>query len=168
MELIGNWAAEGSDPGVCIAEAVNVTRPIIDWGWRATREVLTMFDARTIAEANGAQLRALGGTGQGIIGAFGSVGLRADGNEGRFLDLPGLRELGEFTNAEQLAGLGILIEHHLPEGMALRKIDRGAVYKTSGWVRPRLVQGKAVWPVEWSEEQHEWIGIDRKKSRPLE
>jgi hypothetical protein len=174
MDLIGEWAAEGSDPGVCIAAADRVCRDMIDWGWRATRDVLTMDEAFSIAGSNGVQLRALGGTGQGIIGALGSVGLRADGNEGRFLDLPGLRELGDYVNAQELARLGIRVDHHLPVeagvsgNVRVTTEPRAAIYKTSGWVRPRLIQGKPVWPVEWSSEQNEWIPIDRKKSRPLE
>ena len=36
-------------------------------------------------------------------------------------------------------------------------------YKTLNWVRPRLVGGRAVWPVEWSDDEHAWIPVDRKK-----
>ncbi|MDP9175970.1 MAG: hypothetical protein M3O30_19200 [Planctomycetota bacterium] len=174
MELIGEWAAEGSDPGVCIAASDTVPDAVCEWGWRATREVLTMDEAVSVARAGGLQLRALGGTGQGIIGALASVGLRADGNEGRFLDLPGLRELGEYVTAAEVTKLGIELDHRIPDGNQnqdpprVRGDGNLAIYRTMGWVRPRLVQGKAVWPVEWSEEHHEWISVDQKRSRPLE
>jgi hypothetical protein len=175
MDLISQWSATGSDPGVCIARADAVPRQVIDWGWRATREVLELEQATTTASAAGVRLRALGGTGQGVIGALGSVGLRASGNEGRFLDLPGLRDLGECTRLEELARIGICVEHET-------SVDAGAnaerqhapadgqntMYMTLNWVRPRLAGGRAVWPVRWSSEHDAWIPVDQKKSRPLE
>ena len=174
MDLIQEWAAEGSDPGVCIALADAVPPAVSDWGWRATREVLTMDEARAVAKANGMWLRDLGGTGQGIIGALGSVGLRADGNHGRYLDLPGLRDVGEFVSREELSLMGIQIEHQEPMHVGAANTSRtsaagtAGAYKTMGWIRPRLTNGKPVWVVEWSEEQHAWIPVDRKRSRPLE
>jgi len=156
-KLIADWSADGSDPGVCIVDVESVRPAIIDWGWAATRRVLTMDHAQLVARDYGIQLHALGGTGQGIIGAMASVGLRADGNEGRFLHLPGLRDLGEYATRDELTRLGIHIERRGEQGAD------DAVYKTLGWVRPRLVLGKPVWPVEWSAEHHVWIPIDRKK-----
>ncbi|HZL37442.1 MAG TPA: hypothetical protein VFC78_19145 [Tepidisphaeraceae bacterium] len=174
MDLIQTWSAQGSDPGVCICPARAVPRAVMEFGYRATREVLTMDEARAVAQSAGLHLRALGGTGQGIIGALGSVGLRAEGNNGRFLDLPGLRELPDPVRAIDMEKLGIKVEHRftagalLPDAAAPRENANGALYRTFGWIRPRLIRGKAVWPVEWSEEHNEWLPIDRKRSRPLE
>jgi len=173
-DLVAEWSAEGSDPGICIAPAAAVPPTVMDWGWRATREVLGMEQANAVARAGGVELHALGGTGQGIIGALGSVGLRADGNEGRFLELEGLRELGESTSPTELARLGIELQHCIGgEVESMEAADEyvaghGAIYKTLNWVRPRLIQGRAVWPVEWSDEHDAWIPVDRKISRPLE
>jgi hypothetical protein len=171
IDLIAEWSAEGSDPGICIA-ALDAVRPgIVQWGWSATREVLTQDRAAAIAEQNGLCLRALGGNGDGIIGALASVGLRSDGNEGRFLDLPGLRRLAEFVDIAELAEIGIQVDHHMPQGAAQSdtagKAGNGSRYKTLNWVRPRLVGGRPVWPVEWSDDEHAWIPVDRKKTRPL-
>jgi hypothetical protein len=162
MDLVREWSAEGSDPGVCVAAQESIRQPIMDWGWAATQRILTMPEAQSIARAAGVQLEPLGGTGQGIIGALAAVGLRADGNEGRFLHLPGLRELGEFTTLEELTRLGITIEHHGPQPA------QGVEYRTMNWVRPRLIGGKPIWPVQWSAEHHAWIPVDRKKERPLD
>ena len=164
--LIVEWSAEGSDPGICIAALGEVPSEVMEWGWAATREVLAMDRAVALAEEYGICLRQLGGSGGGIIGALGSVGLRADGNEGRFLDLPGLRMLGEFAEIGELARIGIEVDHRQPNGE--RIAHSGAKYKTLNWVRPRLVGGRAIWPVEWSEDEHVWIPVDRKKTRPLE
>jgi tRNA(Ile2) C34 agmatinyltransferase TiaS len=166
VDLIVAWAAEGSDPGLCIAMRDEVPAGIVEWGWRATREVLTRDQALAVADAQGICLRPLGGTGNGIIGALAGVGLRADGNEGWFHDLPGLRTLGEFVDLRELTQIGIQVDHRLPDGVKIARDQ--ATYKTLNWVRPRLVCGRPVWPVEWSEDERAWIPVDRKKSRSLE
>jgi tRNA(Ile2) C34 agmatinyltransferase TiaS len=172
IDLITQWSADGSDPGICVIDSERVPSEVVAWGWDATREVLEMNRARDLALAHDICLRALGGNGQGIIGALASVGLRADGNEGRFLDWPGIRELGEIVTLKELTDLGIQLDHHSPvtsgsDGFPAIA-DNYAPYKTMNWVRPRLVRGRPVWPVEWSEDEHAWIPVDRKKSRPLE
>jgi hypothetical protein len=164
--LIAEWSANGSDPGICIAVLGEVPTEVMEWGWAATREVLTMDRAVMLAKAYGICLRPLGGSGEGIIGALASVGLRADGNEGRFLDLPGLRMVAEFVDLSELTQIGIEVDHRLQNGVKIAR--EGAKYKTLNWVRPRLVGGRPVWPVEWSEDECAWIPVDRKKSRPLE
>jgi hypothetical protein len=162
MDVIRQWSAEGSDPGVCIAAADAISKLVKDWGWAATQRVLEMPEAHRIARAANLRLESLGGTGQGIIGALAAVGLRADGNHGKFSDMPGLRELGEYTTAEELSRLGITIEHRgsQPSGTAQ--------YRTLNWVRPKLIGGKAIWQVNWSEEHHAWISVDRKTEHPVE
>jgi hypothetical protein len=164
--LIAEWSADGSDPGICITDLGEVPSDVMEWGWSATREVLTRDRAVVLAKAHGICLEPLGGNGEGIIGALASVGLRADGNEGRFLDLPGLRLLGEFADMRELTQIGIQVDHRLSNGVRIE--HNGTKYKTLNWVRPRLVGGRPVWPVEWSEDEHAWIPVDRKKSRPLE
>ncbi len=164
--LIAEWSADGSDPGICIAGLGEIPSDVMKWGWAATREVLTKDRAVTLAKAHGICLLHLGGDGEGIIGALASVGLRADGNEGWFHDLPGLRMLGEFVDIRDLTQIGIHVDHRLPNGVKIA--HNGAKYKTLNWVRPRLVGGRPVWLVEWSGNEHAWIPVDRKKTRSLE
>jgi hypothetical protein len=169
--LIAEWSADGSDPGICIAALSEVPSGVMEWGWAATREVLATDRAVTLAKANGLCLRPLGGNGEGIIGALASVGLRADGNEGRFLDLPGLRMLKEFVDINELTEIGIHVDHRKPVGTDASNAgiaQKGSPYKTMNWVRPRLIGGRPVLPVEWSEDERAWIPVDRKRSRPLE
>ncbi len=139
FDLVGQWSAEGSDPGVCIAAAEAATQEIVAWGESAMRDVLTMEDARALARRSGLNLRPLGGTGQGIIGALASVGLRIGGSRGRFVDLPGLRDLGERVTAMDLALMGIEVEHHEP-AVHGRVAGKKGVYKTLGWVRPAIMR----------------------------
>jgi hypothetical protein len=172
IELIRQWAADGSDPGICIIDQSVVPSDVMKWGWAATCEVLFKQAGIDLARSHGINLHPLGGTGDGIIGALASVGLRADGNEGRFLDLPGLRMLGDVVGIGELSEIGIQVEHHEPScagaADAVKVRDLTARYLTMNWVRPRLERGRPVWHVEWSEDEHAWIPVDRKRSRPPE
>ena len=163
FDYVARASAEGSDPGVCVAVLDAVPTAVMDFGRRATREVLEMPEAFALAGEAGIELRALGGTGQGVIGALGSIGLHADGNDGRFIQIPGLRELPDRLGAGDFARVGIHLDHQ-----AARQPAPGDAYETLGWVRPRLSGGRPVLPVEWNEVHNAWIPVDRKRSRPLE
>ena len=76
---------------------------------RAKLEVLSIREAQQTAADAGVQLLGLTGTGVGIIGALAGIGLRRAGEDGRFLWLPGLRELSGVYPVTQLALLLILI-----------------------------------------------------------
>ena len=75
------WCPPGSDPGLCITEAV--PGEVTGWGRAAQAELLTLADALRIAEEAGIHLEPLGGTGGGVIGALAAVGLLATWNSGR-------------------------------------------------------------------------------------
>ena len=70
--------------------------------------------------------------------------------------------MGETVSEERLAEMGIVVEH---VGAGLRQ-KTGGVYKTLGWIRPRLSGGEAVLAVEWSEHDDAWVPVDRKKVHP--
>lgn len=163
FDFVAERSAEGSDPGVCLMPACDVHPNLQDFGQRARNEVLEMDEAFALASNHGLDLRALGGTGQGIIGALGSPALHSTGNDGRFIDMPGLRELPQRVLATDFEKLGIGLLHSQP-----KRPSEKDEYDTGGWVRPRLVAGEPLLPVEWSEDQDAWIPVDRKKSRPLE
>jgi hypothetical protein len=158
-DFVARNCAEGSDPGVCIAAACDVPESIVGFANLATQQVVTMPDAFSLAKQATIALHGLGGMCQGVIGALGSVGLRASGNNGRFIDLPGLRELHGCVDAAAFDKIGVSVEHCC-SGRAPAVSDR---YETLDWVRPRLVGGQAVLPVQWSEQENAWIPLDRKK-----
>jgi len=163
FDFVADMAAPGSDPGVCVADIEAVSPAVVAFGQRTTQEVVEMSHALALAKAEGLPLRPLGGTGLGVIGALASVGLRSGGGEGRFIDLPGLRELPERVVAQHLVDLGIEIDH-----TGSRRPAVGDVYMTLKWVRPNLIGGRPVWRIEWSNEHNAWIPVDRKRSRPME
>lgn len=89
IELAGRFleeeSAEGSDPGLCIADRDGISEPelLVAWGLRAKREVLTKQEAYELASRCAVHLSEHGGDGQGIVGALAGVGLRLSGNDGR-------------------------------------------------------------------------------------
>lgn len=162
FEFIAERSAAGSDPGVCIAAADHVPCEVMDFGRAAAREVLTMEGAFATAERARVSLRGLGGTCQGVIGALASVGQCASGNEGRFIDLPGLRLLCGCVRRQDFENIGIRLEHRT-DGAQPGADDK---YETLDWVRPRLLGGQAVLIVEWSDSRNAWIPVDKRKSAP--
>ena len=160
FDLIAKWSAEGSDPGVCIAFRDDVPKEVFNFGQAAQKTILPIETSFNIAKGTGIKLRGLGGNCLGVIGALASVGLRAQGNDGRFIDMPGLRQLPRLVNAQTYAKIGIEIEYKTD----FRQPGPNDLYDGLDWVRPRLVDGKPLLTVEWSEKENAWIPIDRKKS----
>ena len=159
FDHIAAISADGSDPGVCISFADDVPEDIWNFGIDAQKKVLEIEHAFNTAKRNKIKLHGLGGNCQGVIGALGSVGLRASGSNGRFIDLPGLRELSNRVTCDKMKEIGIKIEHR-GENRDPREND---VYDTLGWARPRLIGGAPVLIVEWSENQNVWIPLDQQK-----
>ncbi len=162
FEFIAERSAAGSDPGVCIAAADQVPGEVMDFGRAAARQVLTIEEAFTAAERAGVSLRGLGGTCQGVIGALAAVGQCAGGNEGRFIDLPGLRSLCGCVHRQRFEDLGVRLEYRT-DGVRPGPDDK---YETLDWVRPRLIGGRPVLLVEWSDSRNAWIPVDKRRSHP--
>ena len=141
LEYIQGCLQYGADPGLCIVSEDDVTPAILAFGKRAIFEVLTKEEARRLANEAGAYLKEVGGSGDGIIGALDSVGLRASGDDGRLVDLRGIREVkGILTVAELLSNTDIdsIIS---TDGNILNDNE---IIDTMDRVRPELLQGKAV------------------------
>lgn len=161
FDLVTCASAKGSDPGVCIALSDDVPMEVFDFGKAAQKEILAIKHTFKLANDNGLKLRGLGENGQGVIGALASVGLRAQGTDGRFIDMPGLRELPRHVNSQTYDKIGIEIQYKINS----RQPGPTDVYDTLGWVRPRLINSKAILIVEWSEKENAWLPIDRKKNK---
>jgi hypothetical protein len=157
-QYVQSRAAHGSDPGLCMVPRDSVDASIITWGRRASSEVLNKADAAALARREGVRLQALGGTGDGIIGALAAVGLTAEGNAGRFLELAGgLRDLGERLPASVLRQKGIALLSVSRNG---DPVPADVEILTYHRVRPRLIGGRPVLLLEPTEEG--WCCFDRK------
>ena len=142
VAYVTDVAAEGSDPGICVASASEVTDAVVSFGLRAKEELVSKTDAYAVAREEDVFLEEYGGTGDGVIGALGAVGLTAAGEDGRFVAFGRIREYGETVSVEELVGDGIRVVG--PDGDAL---EAGTV-ETGGWIRPQLRGGRPTLPVE--------------------
>jgi hypothetical protein len=143
-DFLRRESAPGSDVGLCLAAWDAVSAAARDFGRRAKVEVLTRAEAEVVARRAHLRLAGLTGTGLGVIGALAAAGLRADGNDGRFLWLPGLRELNIYTVA-QLQQLAHVDSVCTLEGIMLSSEMRVEI---GDWVRPVLRNGQAILLVE--------------------
>jgi tRNA(Ile2) C34 agmatinyltransferase TiaS len=118
----------GSDPGLCVAHAVPA--PIVEFGRRAQRQLVTQAEARALAAAHAIPLAGLGGDEGGVIGALAAVGLAASGEDGRYILVGGSRGLSGLQPVSALLAAGI-----------------SAVQTSSGWsVTEGLVQADKLRP----------------------
>ena len=131
----------GSDPGLCICADFQINEEILRFGEMASSKILTKADAQDLAAKHHVFLVELGGSGEGIIGALASVGLRAGGNNGRLVDLRGIKEIrGEISVGEILDRTDI-IRVQDNNGIELR---RNEFIDSLDWIRPSLVGGQPV------------------------
>jgi hypothetical protein len=157
-------SAPGADAGLCVAGRSQVTAAQRDFGQRAKREVLTMEQALDCAHREGLTLEGLTGTGGGIIGALAAVGLRASGDDGRFLWLKGIREINGVYTAEQLQQTIPIDAVQTLEGAEIPPDDR---VDLGSWIRPVLKAGRAVLLVEPVDEAHVWRVAEKERIKQL-
>jgi hypothetical protein len=145
---------EGSDPGICIAADHQITPQILSFGAYAKSTVLTQEQARMMARDADIRLEGLGGTEDGVIGAFAGIGLAASGNDGRFVQKGSTRELKGAQTVGAIMGSGVDLV-----------MTRGGSIVTEGIValrkfpKPALVRGKAVLYVEPDGEGYQDVVI---------
>ena len=154
-------SAPGSDPGLCVLAAERVTPDIVAFGERAKREIVTADEAHGLAQASGARLSSHGGTGLGIIGALAAVGLRAGGNDGRFLELHGIRALDGLPTVAELRSSGV--EAFALDGRSVHPGDEERI-DVGDWCRPVLLGGLATLLIE----EVAGDGATRWRARPRE
>jgi hypothetical protein len=142
-------SALGSDVGLCVArwsELEQTGAAMVAFGRRAKTVVLKRSDAEALAADMGLYLVGLTGDHGGVIGALAGVGLRFGGNDGRFLWLPGLRDLtGERHTPAELKRTAGVDQVATLEGVVP---DDDSVIATGQWVRPVLLDGQSVILVE--------------------
>ena len=148
-EFLLRESAPGSDAGLAVINAGAVPLAVREFGMRAKREVLTLEEAEQLAADAGMLHAGLTGTGGGVIGAVAAVGLRAAGNDGRYLWLPGLREVGGVHTVAELRDAASIAEVQDLRGAPVGDAERVDV---GDWPRPILLEGRAVLLVEEAED----------------
>jgi hypothetical protein len=155
-------SASGSDVGLCLSTWENVTDEVMSFGRRAKAEVLTMLEAQEAASRSSIRCEGLTGTGGGIIGALAGIGLHRAGDDGRFLWLPGLRELNGKYPVEDVIAKGHIecictLEHD--------ELSPEQIIDVGEWVRPVLRNGKSTLYVE--EQNHEWHILSKEHIKDI-
>jgi hypothetical protein len=98
---------EGSDPGIAVVRADQVSSPLIAFGKDAKCTIQTQEKARTLAKNLNIRLKGLGGTEDGVIGAMAGLGLAGSLNDGRFVQRRKIREVLGPSTVQQLLAAGI-------------------------------------------------------------
>jgi hypothetical protein len=151
-----------SNVAVCISRWDAVGREVMAWGRRAKEELLTLEQAQQLAAKSHVRSVALKGNGMGLIGALAALGLHREGDDGRFLWMPGLLDLqGSHSVAGIFEKTGIervctLDEVELPLAETVELGD---------WTRPVLRHGQATLYVE--EKKHGWFVLDKEHVKEL-
>ena len=161
-EFLLREAATGSDAGLCLAEWEVIFAEVQSFGRRAKTEVLTMFKAHRTASISGIRCEGLTGTGGGVIGALAGMGLHRAVNDGRFLWLPGLREMmGKYPVEEVIA------KGHIERVCTLDhdELSPEEIIDIGEWVRPVLRNGKSTLYIE--EKDHEWHILSKEHIKSL-
>ena len=155
-------SAEGSDAGLTLAEWDSINVDVLSFARRAKLEVLTMLEAEQTASRSHIRCEGLTGTHGGIIGALSAIGLHRAGNDGRFLWLPGLRELKGKYQVNEICEQG-----HINRICTVENIDLASqeIVDVGEWNRPILRDGKATLYVE--ENNHEWYVISKDRIKNL-
>jgi hypothetical protein len=161
-EFLLRECAPGSDAGLCLAVWDSVNACIQAFGHRAKIVVLTQLEAEQTALDNNLRIEGLTGTHGGIIGALAAVGLHHKGSDGRFLWLPGLRELGGISPVAEICARGH-IGHIRPLDGA--DLPPETLVNVGEWVRPILLGGQAVLYVE--ERNNEWHILSKDRIKNL-
>jgi hypothetical protein len=151
---------EGADPGLCVSEKDAVPEDLRTFGMRAQKEVITMEEARDIVNQLGVYIWLGGGTGQGFIGAMAGVGLRNTGNDGRFIELKGIREVKGVKSVGEILSQTAINEVTTLSGETLSDHER---IDTQNWIRPSLHNGQAVLFVQ--KEETLWRLLVKKKRK---
>ncbi len=147
-ERMQQWFVPGSDPGLCVAEAVPTT--VVDFGRRCQQELVTQETARTLAGDCGIHLEGLGGTNGGVIGALAAVGLSAQANDGRLVQIGTWPD--DLSGPQSIATLAA-------RGVEVRRLGTDAplsqgVVDVGKHLRPNLRAGEAVLFVEPATGPH--------------
>ena len=161
-EFLLRESAEGSDAGLTLAQWDSINAGVLDFAKRAKLEVLTMPEAEQTASQSQMRCEGLTGTHGGVIGAVSAIGLHRAGNDGRFLWLPGLRDLKGKYQVGEICSLG-----HVDRVCTLGnfELQSNLIVDVGEWIRPILRDGKATLYVE--ENNHEWHIIAKEHIKKL-
>ncbi len=155
----------GSDPGVCTCAADQVTPELIAYAEAAQREVVPKDRAIKLARKLGVLLSEVGGTGDGIVGALASAGLRGSGNGGRYVQLRGIGQMKGLVNVDAVLAHTAIVAVVDEEGHA---VDARETIDTRDWVKPNVVNGLPVLRIRLRDARNGgriWETVEQKHKK---
>jgi tRNA(Ile2) C34 agmatinyltransferase TiaS len=129
---------EGANPGLSIAAQDCVPEELPSFGRRAQEEVIPLDEAKKIADRLGIFTWWSGETGQGCIGAMSAIGLRSTNNDGRYIALDGIREIGGMLSVREIIEQTAI---DCVTTLSGESLVSGEMVDTQNWVRPILKDG---------------------------
>jgi hypothetical protein len=161
-------AAPGSDVGLCVSTPEQAVR-VQAFGRKAQEEVLRLDEAEALAAGAGIHLEGLTGNHGGKIGALAAVGLHRLGEDGRYIWVRGIRDLGDRTlsleELRRLTGIDVVMT---PDGVKVS--EPSDLIRLGPWPRPVRQAGRATLLVERRDERNGcWSVVDKpviKSYRP--
>jgi hypothetical protein len=147
QSFLRNESAIGSDPGLCVAVSdCRLNREaLIAFGTSAKQTILTKKNAYELAQDLGIHLSEHGGTGGGVIGALAAIGLRLQGNDGRFRGWYHFGKAGEITTPAALCAHAFVDAVVTEAGVALETDT--PIILAEDKVKTVLMGGRQVVPV---------------------
>ncbi|WP_094602964.1 hypothetical protein SPSIL_041020 [Sporomusa silvacetica DSM 10669] len=146
-EFLKRESVAEADPGLCVVAITDLLdkQSLIDFGFKAKREVITKEEAYNLVERTHIHLSEHGGNGQGVIGALAGAGLRLSRNDGR---LKGSLKINAPDNIITVHNL--CLHPAIDEVRSLDEIQVGdnEIVLLGKLVKPLFINGKAVILVE--------------------
>lgn len=153
---------KGADPGICVCTAKQATQELMDYGHLAQNEFITKKQAIYLAKKLGILLSEVGGTGDGIIGALASAGLAADGNDGRYVQMRGIKEVQGLITVGQVLKTTEITSVVDQKGFP---VDAQETIDSKNWLRPSRIGGEPVLRLRAAgvlDGRRLWWGTERK------
>ena len=151
----------GSDPGLCICEEGSIQPELHEYASSAEKEVLTKQQAFELAQRLKIELHELGGDGSGIIGALAAVGLRSTGNNGRLVEVKGIRDLKGILTVKEILERSDIDSVQDING---KELEENETINSLDWIRPSLINWKAVLKVVQRLDENnraEWVPAEK-------
>ena len=161
ISYVESCFVSGSDPGLCICPEDKVTQEILAYGLKAETVLLTKRDALALAAKHDIFLRELGGDGGGVIGALAAVGLRASGNNGRLVDVRGVRDIKGMVSVAEIKQRTDIVSVQDAQG---RVFGDEEMIDSLDWIRPSLVGGRAILRVKPMQKagMEVWVPAEKR------
>ena len=168
MKYIKEHFQPGSDPGLCTCASNQATRELIEYGKFAQKELISKEQAIILSHRSGILLTELGGTGEGIIGALASVGLRAGGNSGRYVQLRGIKAIKGQVSVGEILKTTAIVAVIDEEG---NPVNNTEIIDSHDWIKPNVINGKPVLRIRISKSgptERIWETVEQKHKQKVE